>query len=125
MVNIFLMPNNLCFKLNLDCHLNIFSTVLECSTVVENLPRRECYRLEDIIIIACIPGQKEPKKHIKTYLKPLVDELLELWNGKYYGPLHFLVLYLYTVHLHVLRVIYPLHENCGFLSFSASKGCSK
>lgn len=28
-----------------------------------------------------IPGPHEPQLHINTYLKPLVDDLLELWNG--------------------------------------------
>lgn len=49
--------------------------------VIENLPRSERYKLENIIIAGCIPGPKEPKKNINSYLRPLVDNLLILWKG--------------------------------------------
>ena len=78
-------PNNLCLKLNLDW-FNPFKhvqySVGVIYFVIENLPRTDRYKLENIIIISCIPGTKEPKKHINTYLKPVVDELLELWHGR-------------------------------------------
>lgn len=38
-------------------------------TVVLNLPRE------------LIPGPKEPKLHVNSFLDPLVDELLQLWEG--------------------------------------------
>lgn len=50
--------------------------------VIENLPRAHRYKLENIIIVGCIPGPKEPKKNINTYLRPLIDELQGLWQGK-------------------------------------------
>ena len=28
-----------------------------------------------------MPGPKEPKKNVNTYLQPLVNELKELWTG--------------------------------------------
>jgi hypothetical protein len=28
-----------------------------------------------------IPGPKEPNLHINTFIKPLVNELLDFWNG--------------------------------------------
>ena len=46
-----------------------------------NLPREIRFRKENVIIIGIIPGPKEPKGNINFYLKPLVEELLDLWNG--------------------------------------------
>ena len=47
--------------------------------VVENLPRSERYKRENIIVVGTLPGLKEPK-NICSYLKPLI-ELPILWNG--------------------------------------------
>ena len=79
------LPNNVCLKLNLDWfnpfkHVQYSEGVLYF--VIENLPRVDRYKLDNIIIVGCIPGPKEPKKHINGYLRPLVDELLGLWHGK-------------------------------------------
>ncbi len=76
--------NNLCLKLNLDWfnpfdHLTYSVGVLYL--VIENLPRCERYKLENIIIVGTIPGPKEPKHSITSYLQPLIDELLDLWQG--------------------------------------------
>lgn len=49
---------------------------------INNLPRAERYRKENIILVGIIPGPKEPKKEqINNYLRHLVDELIELYNG--------------------------------------------
>jgi hypothetical protein len=42
--------------------------------------------LVDIVIIIAlsigiIPGPHEPPEHINTFLEPLVDDLLDLWDG--------------------------------------------
>ena len=49
--------------------------------VVENLPRSDRFKLENVIVVGCIPGPKESKGNINSFLKPMVDELLELWSG--------------------------------------------
>ena len=49
--------------------------------VLVNLPCEIRFRKENIIIIGVIPGPKEPKGNNNFFLKPLVDELLDLWNG--------------------------------------------
>ena len=46
-----------------------------------NLPRQERFRKKWTMIVGIIPGPSEPKLHINTFLKPLVDDLLCLWNG--------------------------------------------
>ena len=34
-----------------------------------------------MLLVGVIPGPKEPKLNINSFLKPLVDELLKLWKG--------------------------------------------
>ena len=48
---------------------------------VLNLPRRERFRKKWTMIVGIIPGPTEPKLHLNTFLKPLVDDLLCLWRG--------------------------------------------
>ena len=42
--------------------------------VIQNLPRELRYKPENILIVS-------PKLMINSYLKPMVDELLNLWKG--------------------------------------------
>ena len=53
--------------------------------VIMNLPRHECFKVENVILVCVIPGPQEPSKSINTYLSPMVDELLLLWNGWCFG----------------------------------------
>ncbi len=48
--------------------------------VVTNLPRAERFRKENVILVGIIPGPSEPPLHMNSYLKPLVDELNQLWE---------------------------------------------
>ena len=52
--------------------------------VVINLPRSIRYKDENVIIVGIIPGPKEPKRHINSYLGPLISELLELQHGQWF-----------------------------------------
>ena len=45
-----------------------------------NLPRDQRYKKENVIISGFIPGPKEPSD-MKPYLRPLVDDLEDLWEG--------------------------------------------
>ena len=50
-----------------------------------NLPPHLRYRPENIFLAGIIPGPKEPQLHeINPLLRPLVDDLLELWNTGVY-----------------------------------------
>ena len=124
-----IQSNNLCLKLNLDW-FNPFKhvqySVGVIYLVVENLPRADRYKLENIIIVGCIPGPKEPKKHINTYLRPLVDELLGLWQGKYLRVSSIFGIVPIRCALTCITCDLPATRKiCGFLSFCASQGCSK
>ncbi|KAL1936647.1 hypothetical protein VTP01DRAFT_781 [Rhizomucor pusillus] len=49
---------------------------------INNLPRSERYKPENVILVGIMPGSKEPSKHqINHYLHPLVDELVQLYTG--------------------------------------------
>eukprot|EP00731_Ephydatia_muelleri_P010036 Em0005g622a len=52
---------------------------------VLNLPRSEPFKSTWTTILGVIPGPTEPKGNINTFLKPIVDDLISLWNGV---PLH-------------------------------------
>lgn len=47
-----------------------------------NLPRHIRYDKENIILCGLIPGPKEPSLNVKSFLEPLIDELLVLWRAK-------------------------------------------
>ena len=36
---------------------------------------------ENSIVVGIIPGPREPKLHMNSYLEPLVSDLLKLWKG--------------------------------------------
>ena len=48
--------------------------------VLLNLPRSLRFKKENIFIIGLIPGPSEPPHNINSYLSPLVEDLLELWQ---------------------------------------------
>ena len=75
---------NLAGLINVDWlqpYENVNHSVGVIYLVLINLPREIRFRKENVIIIGVIPGPKEPKGNINFFLKPLVDELLDLWNG--------------------------------------------
>ena len=48
--------------------------------VIQNLPRTERYKLENVILVGLIPGPREPKI-MNFYLRPLVKDLNKLYHG--------------------------------------------
>ena len=46
-----------------------------------NLPRSERMKDKRSCLIGLMPGPDEPKQNMNTYLRPLVDDLLDLWQG--------------------------------------------
>ena len=47
---------------------------------VQNLPRTERYKAENMILVGIIPGPAEPPLTINSYLAPLVDDLKHAWS---------------------------------------------
>lgn len=76
-----LCPGNLCLMLNIDWFNPYDDTEYSVGAiylVVQNLPRSEHFKVENIILIGLIPGPTEPSKTINTYLELLVHDLLQL-----------------------------------------------
>lgn len=48
---------------------------------IMNLPRKERFLQENVILVGVIPGPSEPSPNINTFLRPLVKELNQLWTG--------------------------------------------
>ena len=90
---------------------------------ITNLPRDVRFKLENIIVCGIIPGPKEPKLNINTYLKPIVDELEKLWRGFYLNDGGYFGKSLYKFAVICLSSDIPATRKCGgFLGFGANKG---
>ncbi|KAI8514444.1 hypothetical protein Bbelb_070350 [Branchiostoma belcheri] len=77
-------PNNLALMLNCDWYQPYKHSEYSVGVlylVVLNLPREERFKEENMIVVGLIPGPKEPKIDINSFLEPLVDELQDLWKG--------------------------------------------
>ena len=121
-------PNTFGCMLNLDWFQpfkdSIYSVgVLYLSFL--NLPPQERNKEENIAIVGIIPGPQEPSRDVNSFLDPLVDELLDFWDGVWIntpstGPKFCrLALVCATCDIPASRKL------CGFLSFSAKMGCNK
>ena len=78
------LPNNLCMALNVDWFNPYNETQFSVGAiylVILNLPRFEHYKEENVILVGMIPGPKEPKQHMNTYLAPSVKYLQVLHDG--------------------------------------------
>ena len=77
-------PFNLAVMFNVDWFqpykLTVSSVGVMYLTVI-NLPRALRFKRENVIIVGIIPGPSEPQRHMNTFLRPLVDELLQPWEG--------------------------------------------
>ena len=90
--------------------------------VLANLPRNERYKRENILLLALIEG--EPKHDMNAILKPIVDELITLWEGH-----RFWIKLKYTFVLVALLCVAcdipAARKVAGFLSHNARFGCSR
>src|SRR5256714_111322 len=71
--------------INLDWFQPFKSAVYSCGaiySVICNLPRDIRFKKENMLTLALLPGPNEIKlDKINHYLAPIIDELLELWDG--------------------------------------------
>ena len=77
-------PRSLMLTLNIDWFAP-FDSGYSCGAiylVCNNLPRADRFKMENVILVGVMPGPKEPSTYeINSYLEPLVDSLLRLFNG--------------------------------------------
>ena len=90
-----------------------------------NLPRTVRFKRENVILVALIPGPSEPSHDINTLLDPLVDELINLWEGVTMEINNGVKEVVRCALLCCACDLPAGRKVCGFLSHSASLGCSK
>jgi len=93
---------------------------------IQNLPRDQRYKPENIIIVGILPGPKEPKKTINSFLTPLVMELNECWQHGFSLISHKNTPLCVKAALSCITCDIPATRKvCGFLSHNAIFGCNK
>jgi len=60
---------------------NVKYSVGVINLVILNLTCEERYKLENIIVVGIIPGPKEPKNNVNSFLVPLMEDLRKFWKG--------------------------------------------
>ena len=122
-------PFNLAVMFNVDWFqpykLTVSSVGVMYLTVI-NLPRALRFKRENVIIVGIIPGPSEPQRHMNTFLRPLVDELLQPWEGVLMKIPRFTTPKLVRCALLCVACDMPAgRKACGFLAHSATLGCTK
>lgn len=121
---------SLAFILNIDWFQPYTHTQTSIGVIyltVLNLPRYIRYKRENVILVGIIPGPHEPK-HLNPYLQPLVEELLELWNGIKFPVCMSAGVkneYVRAVILCVSCDLPAASKTCGFLGHAANLSCIK
>ena len=123
-------PRNYAFMLNVDWMQPFKHTIYSVGVmylVLMNLPRCERFKPENIIFVGVIPGPSEPKLNINTYLSPLVDELLTLWDeGVKLRDGSQRLLETFKACLLCVACDLPASRKvCGFTGHNSARGCNK
>ena len=92
--------------------------------IILNLPRHLRYKRENVILVGILPGPHEPSRDINSYLRPLVDELLLLWEGVSFN-IHGIQKQVRCALLCASCDIPAGRKVCGFIGHSGCLGCSK
>ncbi len=127
--NFLTSPFNYLLALNVDWFEPFERGVYSIGVIyltVQNLPREVRYSTDMVILVGIMPGPKEPKLNINSYLTPLVLELQEAWNTGFtvMSPQKLPI----TVRLALSCVscdIPASRKVCGFLSHNSCLGCNK
>ena len=77
------VPTNLVLQLNVDWFQPFDHVVYSVGVLyitVLNLPSSERYKIRNAFLVGIIPGPDEPKHDVNNFLRPLIDDLLVLWD---------------------------------------------
>ena len=121
-------PGNLALILNVDWFQPFKDSPYSVGVIylaILNLPREERFKRQNLILVGIIPGPKEPNLHLNTFLEPLVNDLLILWDG--------VEMLLLDKSHHIIRAallciacdIPAGKKVCGFRAFGSDYGCSR
>ena len=124
------LPNNLCLSLNVDwfrVYDDSLYSVGPIYAVILNLPRSERYKEENVILAGIIPGPKEPKLNINSFLLPFIRDLNKLYQGvTFQNPSSRLGFTTIRATLGCVACDLPATRKlCGFANFNGNFGCSK
>ena len=92
---------------------------------VFNIPRRERFHQQIIILVGVIPGPKEPELHINSFLQLLVDDLKKLWKGVQMITYRGVPVIVRAALLCVGCDIPAARKVSGFVGHRATMGCSR
>ena len=123
-------PKNLCLSFNVDWFKVYDHSQYSAGPiylVILNLPRHERYKDENVILAGIIPGPKEPKHNINTFLAPLVKDMQRLYKGITVQNSSSISGFT-TICCIIGCVVCDLpatRKVCGFANFNGKYGCSK
>ena len=85
-----------------------------------------CHKTDNVILVGLIHGPHEPQHNINTFLEPLVDELMEFWEGCELNVHSYAAKKVVCCMLLCCAYDLPaVRKACGFLGHSANLGCSR
>lgn len=121
-------PNTFGCMLNLDWFQPYKDSVYSVGVIYLsflNLPPQERSKEENIAVVGIIPGPGEPSRNVNSFLDPLVEDLLDFWDGVWLDGPSTGPRFCRLAVLCVTCDIPASRKLCGFLGFSARKGCNK
>ena len=120
-------PHNLALTMNFDFfqpYKHVSYSIGAFYLTVNNLPRHLRYKQENVILVGLIPGPHEPEHDVNSFIDPLVNELLEFWEGVNLNIDSFGTKCVRCALLCVACDLPAGRKLCGFLSYCARYGCS-
>jgi hypothetical protein len=125
------LPRSYGFMLNVDWMQPYDHTPYSVGVlylVLMNFPRSECFKQRNIFLVGIIPGPNEPRNNIHSFLTPLVDELMKLWeegvNLRHSGSL--VIPERFRAALLCVACDIPASKKvCGFTAHNSKHGCNK
>ena len=124
-------PYSFLLSLNVDWFQPYKHTTFSCGAIyltVQNLPRSERFKQENVLLVGLMPGPNESSLSINSYLSPLVEELKEFWKGVVIPIQRGDVVISINVRLALSCVscdIPASRKVCGFLGHFAKLACNK
>ncbi len=122
------VPYNFALILNIDWFQPFQHSVYSIGAIyiaIANLPRSERYLSDNVLLVGIIPGPKEPKLNINTYLKPLVADLQELWDGLIMKDASGISVFVRAALLCISCDIPATRKVSGFVGQNAYHACSR
>ena len=82
--NFLIAPLSYLLTLNVDWFQPFLHTEYSVGAIyltIQNLPRDQRYKEENVILVGVLPGPSEPNLVLNSYLTPLVEELKQGWEN--------------------------------------------